>query len=93
VLDGRLYAVGGKDERGNKLKSVERYDPRSVPLLPTPASRLPLPYCRALVLICRVPLPPALCLPSEVCHPEKASAPLGWQSRAGVRRGYGRGAS
>lgn len=28
VLDGRLYAVGGKDERGNKLRSVERYDPR-----------------------------------------------------------------
>ena len=29
-MDGRLYAVGGKDERGNKLRSVERYDPRCV---------------------------------------------------------------
>ena len=27
VLDGRLYAVGGKNERGDKLKTVERYDP------------------------------------------------------------------
>ena len=24
-----MYAVGGKDEQGNKLKTVERYDPGS----------------------------------------------------------------
>lgn len=29
VLDGMLYAIGGKDEKGNKLRTVERYDVRS----------------------------------------------------------------
>ena len=27
VMDGKLYAIGGKDENGNKLRSVECYDP------------------------------------------------------------------
>eukprot|EP00960_Hanusia_phi_P030044 748353-Hanusia_phi.AAC.1 len=28
VLDGFLYAIGGKNDSGEKLRSVERYDPR-----------------------------------------------------------------
>ena len=31
VLNGKLYAVGGKDEKGSKLRSVERFDPKGGP--------------------------------------------------------------